>query len=300
MKQIHKEYSQAFILEPTKLTRLVDKIHERLGEHQPTTKRALFEVFIAGNRREEMDSLDAVLALENSRKQKIQRLIITCCAGKKVATRLEHEIHVDFGGKKPGGNNRVAVSIHSEAAGWAASTLSELEEQLERTWLRYLQPFLALIVLLVLVLLVFMTQLVAFPTDTNQILRGMWLHEADMDRVDEILKQNRTITDEEVRELVTMQLRNVRQDLRPPKLLGKRWTRQALLLGIPLVVVVVCAFLLVSTCYPSAVFLWGDEVERYANTLFWRKALWGVIVSVTFLGVLPELFAAGVASLLPE
>ena len=33
MKQIDKDYQQPFLIEPTKLTRLVDKIHDRLGEH---------------------------------------------------------------------------------------------------------------------------------------------------------------------------------------------------------------------------------------------------------------------------
>src|SRR5437899_3201042 len=126
--QVHKEYAQAFLLEPTKLTRIVDKIHERLADHQCTTTRDHFEVFLSGKRREELTSVDAVIALENSRKHKILRLVITCSAGRKGAARLEHEIQVDFGGQGTGStsNTRViAISVRSDAPGWPGRTLSE-------------------------------------------------------------------------------------------------------------------------------------------------------------------------------
>jgi hypothetical protein len=68
-------YAQSFQLEPTKLTRILDKIHERLEEHASTTKRDHFEVFMSGSRR-----VEDVLKLENSRRHKIQRLLIVCSA----------------------------------------------------------------------------------------------------------------------------------------------------------------------------------------------------------------------------
>ena len=45
MKQIDKEYGRPFLIEATKLTRLVDKIHERLGEHQHTTPLSFAATF---------------------------------------------------------------------------------------------------------------------------------------------------------------------------------------------------------------------------------------------------------------
>lgn len=45
MKQIHKEYTRAFLLEKTKLDRLMDIIHGLLGEHKDTATRDDFEVF---------------------------------------------------------------------------------------------------------------------------------------------------------------------------------------------------------------------------------------------------------------
>jgi hypothetical protein len=44
------------------------------------------------------------------------------------------------------------------------------------------------------------------------------------------------------------------------------------------VIVVCCGFALLMTCYPKAVFLWGDEVERYAHLLQRRTILWSIIL----------------------
>lgn len=130
MKQIHKDYERPFLLEKTKLDRLLDIIHDRLGEHQGTTKREDFEVFLSGQRREEMGGAEDVLKLDNSRKSKIQRLLITCCASTEGAARPEHEIQVDFDGRTVGKNKpKVIVSVRSDDARWSDRALSEVEEQ---------------------------------------------------------------------------------------------------------------------------------------------------------------------------
>src|SRR5262245_36974910 len=138
MISMHKEYHQAFLLEPTKLRRLIDKIHERLGDHQNTVPVDTFNVFLTGDRREETTTLDQVLALDNSRKRKITRLEIECSASGPGAARPDHEVHIGFArptpsGQAGGGAPIVAISVRSAAAGWASRTLAEVEEQIERT-----------------------------------------------------------------------------------------------------------------------------------------------------------------------
>jgi hypothetical protein len=92
MKHIHKEYAQPFLIEPTKLLRIVGKIHERLADHTNCTPHDSFEVFLTGNQREEMTTLDEVLALDNSRKHTIERLVILCSASTPDAARPEHDV----------------------------------------------------------------------------------------------------------------------------------------------------------------------------------------------------------------
>jgi hypothetical protein len=305
MKQIDKEYTQPFLIEPTKLTRIVDKIHERLHEHADTTTHDSFEVFMPGNRREVMNSVDAVLALDNSSRQKIQRLILICAAGSPGASRPEHEVQVDFGKPKATGTTGtttkvVEISVRSEVSGWAGHTLSDVEEQVERTW----QPRPHLLVILFLALLLFLLGAVLFrassegPTLTLDILRSMWLRDRDVERLEQMVGQNRIITDEDMREIVTRQLRNVLDDAKPPQSAKKGQTRQAVLTLVPIGIVLAC-FVVLLTSYPSNVFLWGDEVGRYAKILQRRKIAWGIIIGCVIVGVGGKFLSENLLSYFP-
>lgn len=296
MKQIHKEYQHPFLLEPTKLTRLVELIHDRLAELPHKTASDHFEVTLSGKRTEEMTTIDDVLALENSRKHKIKRLLIISSAGTEGAARPEHEIQVEFGGHKPDGRSKIiAVSVRSDNAGWASRTLSEIEEQVERTWLQYMPSILMLLGLVVVLgLLVLQIIPLGFRIDRVQT---MWLQGDDLDRVEKILNQGDAITDDEMREIMSMQLKNVlaieKSKQSPPKMQSSHW----IFLG-ALAVVLVCVITLMATCYPTAVFLWGDEVERHTEMLRRRHLAWSIIVGVMFVGVFSKSVYESVTSLL--
>lgn len=306
MTQIHKNYERYFLLEPTKLIRLIDKIHERLADHKHTTTHDSFTVFLAGNRREELTNVDDLLALDNSPKQKIQRLLIVCSAATAGAVRPEHEVEVDFpslqnpistaadGTKKA----PVGISVRSDVTGWASRTLSDVEEQVERTWQHYVQPVLLLIGITVCSLLVLL--FLFAPPAKSSAFREMWLKDSDIERVDELVRGQRVISDQELREIVTRQLRNVLEYERPQPLTAAGGARQLLFIGIPLLIVAACALVLAITCYPRAVFLWGDEVERYASMLQRRKLLWSVIGAILLVGLLSRLFYEGVVPWLPR
>lgn len=307
MKHIHKEYQRPFLLEPTKLNRLVGKIHERLADHTNGTLYDRFEVFLAGSRREEMTTVDDVLALDNSRKHKIERLVIVCSASTPGAARPEHEVQIDFGYPKPSGpapnsnTKLVAVSVRSDDNAWASRTLSEVEEQAERTWIHYSWPIGSLTVLIVLlpVFLFFLMfpfiPLRAVPTSPTTL----WLMSSDVDRIDAMLRDHPTLTDENLREIATMQLRNVLGSPRPPRSIPPNQLSRALFLAVPLTVVFACVLALVA-CYPGAVFLWGDEVERYGSILQRRKILWNIILGVTVVGVLSKFIFEGLSYWLPR
>jgi hypothetical protein len=299
MKQIHKDYERPFLLEKTKLDRIMDVIHARLGEHRDTTKRDDFEVFLSGQRREEITSVDDLLRLDNSRNSKIQRLLITCCASTAGAGRPEHEIQVDFDGRDVGKNKtKVVVSVRSNDAGWSDRALSEVEEQVERTSLQD-SPQRGALILLAASMAIILLLMLAFSLGSGRLAidfaGAMWLRTPDLDRVEQILKQGRTITDEEMREINTIQLRNLVEEQRPkPAFSG--WTKQKTFVGGPLLIVLACAVYLLCRCYPSAVFLWGDEVERYNKMLQSRRVVWNIIIGVTIVGVLSKVLYTGLVS----
>jgi len=309
MKQVHKEYEKPFVLEPTKLTRIIDTIHERLGAQTTTKTTDRFEVFLSGNRRDELDTVEEVLALENSRKLRIERLVITCATAESESSRPDHEILIDFAGPKntfPGAarDKVTSITVRSDAVGWASRTLSELEEQIERTWLRDTLTRVALVllaaVMLVIVMLVIVSSIIRFEEPTDSTIRAMWLRKPDLERVATLLQDNHQVTDDEFREIVTMQLNNVIGQAKPIEGARNGMTRQIALIVTPLTIVIACAIYLLAKCYPTAVFLWGDEAARYTEILSTRRIMWGIIVSLTIVGVASRLLSTEVISLIPS
>ncbi len=298
MNEIHKEYPRPFLLERTKLNRIIDKMHERLQDHTPTMKLDKFDIFLSGNRHQHLDTIDQVLALDNSRKQPIQRFMICCSGGRKVAARHEDEIQVDFGAKMTigsGTNKVISIKVRSDDTAWANKVLYEMEEQIERTWLAYTQPILMLFVLLLIGLIFFLVQLTS-RMEFRDYTRSMWLRESNLDRIEQIVGNGRTATDEDVREIQTLQLRNLLELNRPKQSLPAGWGRRLVFIGVPVFFIIACAFWLLVTCYPTAVFGWGDGEARYAAILQRRKVLWGFLFTLTLGGILSSFFSAGIAS----
>jgi hypothetical protein len=65
--RVYKEYPRPFLLEETKLTSIVNKIHEQLDDHAGTIRADQFDVFLPRNRTQQASSVEEVLRLENSR-----------------------------------------------------------------------------------------------------------------------------------------------------------------------------------------------------------------------------------------
>jgi hypothetical protein len=63
----------------------------------------------------------------------------------------------------------------------------------------------------------------------------------------------------------------------------------------PVVIIAFAVFYLFKTCYPSAVFLWGDMEEWYGKLLRRRSIIWQVIVISMSVGILSNLFVFGLA-----
>jgi hypothetical protein len=317
LSAIRKEYKRPFILEETKLTRLLEVMHGCLASPDVVTNDH-FEVFLGKNRVEEATNLDEVFGTVNSRENPVHRLVLTCSAPAPNPGHRSHEIQVDFDGEAietsptPSGPIRkITVIIRSDAHGWASRTLSAVEEQVDRTRFDDLghRRVLGLIVLL---LLIFIGGLLAasghfrLSEERPPGERTMWLSEADIHQLARTLETNKTLTEEQVRQIVTMQLRNVTDAFAEPvsdqipssPTSNRRAWEEALLLFVPLVMVFVMAFYLLVHCYPSALFLWGDAIGRYENLKQTRSILWSAVIGTTFVSVVANAFRAGLLSYL--
>ena len=313
MSAIRKEYKRPFILEETKLTRLLEVIHGCLSPNLVTNDH--FELFVGKNRVEEPTTLDEVFGTPNSRENPVHRLVLTCSAPAPSPGHGNNEIQIDFDGEAmetsptpSGPMPKITANVRSDAPGWASRTLSAVEEQVDRTRFDDLghRDGLVVIVLLLIVLIAgLLASYVRFRSSPEQI---MWLSGADIHQLAKSLEPNKTLTEEQVREIVTMQLRNVVSDFGEPTstqipssptnkssgLVG------ALLLFGPLVVVIATAIYLLMHCYPTALFLWGDAIGRYEHLKQTRTILWPIIIGTAVVGLLTSAFRAGLLSYLAQ
>jgi hypothetical protein len=298
MHTVEKTYQQPFLVEPTKLERLLELIHQRMADHQPSNPQDAFELFLTGNRREEMTRLSDVLATDNSNRHRVRRLIVSCTATSMAGPTLAHQAHVDFGlpMRTPNGGNTtaIAVRVQSESAGWANRTLAEIEEQIERTKVPHRSSILGIVSLTVISSVLMVASLLPLSRENE---RNFWLNSADRARVEEMLKKSPTLTNDDLREVWTAQLKNV-VDSASPTHSSQFPTVRTLILLTPLAGITFCGAVLLTTCYPTAVFLWGDEVQRNERITNRRRILWGIIIGVTVIGVCSRLLWERISPLL--
>src|ERR1700687_4391400 len=308
MALANMEYPKPFILEPTKLERLLDVMHELLANHPDTTIHDHFEVFMARSRGEQLKSLDEVLALENSKKYRIERLTIRSIASTPDSP-ADYEIKVDFGVVKPPKGAQptsatakmVTVDVRSHVPAWNRQVLSQVEEQVERTWLRQTTPILALGILVMLLLGFFLVQFrPVFRPTASDYAKIMWLDDDQLDIVEKASNENRPMTDAELRAVSTGQLHNVLSYERPKPQPSSGNTRLLLFFGIPFVLLVGVSLYLMLTSYPTHIFLWGDVVARYNAILQRRRVLWTVIVGILVVSIAGRLLAEGLFAWIPK
>jgi hypothetical protein len=119
----------------------------------------------------------------------------------------------------------------------------------------------------------------------------MWLKSSDFDHVADLVRDQR--------EVATTQLRNVLADVPPAQPATASGLRQTLFVVIPIAAMLISIIVLFASCYPVAVFLWGDEDKRWAAALWRRKAMWGIIGTILIGGLLANAFFQGVGGLFP-
>jgi hypothetical protein len=299
VKHIDKDYLGSIFLEPTKLIRILNLIHERFGDHPNTVLRDRFDVFMPDNRHEVLTSVDDVLGLDNSTKRRINRLLLTSSASAEEGSQPAHEITIDFGimRKIPQGTTSplVSVDVGSEDYAWARRTLAEVEEQIERTS-GAKPPVIAILVIIGLSLMLLVAQFIRSGIVIRQQTpdaSNMWLTDTDIKRVDEMLKEHDPLTDEQIRAVVTEQLRNQVNTRKPSEPGRPRASRRLLYTGLLLLLILGGMLIVLMRGYPSPVFLWGDEVERYKKTERWRGWVWNVLIGGTILSLVATLLFEG-------
>jgi hypothetical protein len=98
---IRKRYRSAFVVERSKLTRLLAVIRNALHHHEGGFYRESFEAHLAGAKGVATEDIQHILELDNSERSRVEGLLIRCEANPEPGDVPAHEIEIDFDGRPP-------------------------------------------------------------------------------------------------------------------------------------------------------------------------------------------------------
>jgi hypothetical protein len=293
---ISNKLTSAFVLDKTKLARIMDIIEQRLSEAEvpfaPT-----FDVTLSKGKHIQTVSIDQLFSFDNSISNPIKMLSIH--AEGNQPEQLSCTLNFD---KDP--KNNIALEVTAVDSKQASQTFAELEEQVERTlsssWIHKFTPiniFLGGAFLLMFTLIVLI--LISTVNSDSVSSRDGYMLSSDEEaafakRAKEVTNANDKI--DFLFDLQSRQLeRTVGQRERNSVHIGRPSVR-SLFLMLPLIVILGCVVYLQQTSYPFGVFLWGDYEEYYNKLVSRRKTVWTVVVASLFVGILGNLFVFGLSS----
>jgi hypothetical protein len=294
---IQKPITSAFVLDQAKLARILNIMEERFTEAGFSFKPK-FEVTLGNGRHINTRSVDQLITFDNSVKNPIVSLTISDI--ESAPGDLSCELNFNNTAK-----DNINLKVESVDSKRASQSFAELEEQVERTLSNSLihkfTPINILGGMVAIALLVFLGAILVYgiADDSPAVKTGYML---SMDELNSFAKKAKEVTNtnDKIDFLFALESRQLERSVAKQEVgtvrLGKAFTLKNLFIMLPLIVILGCVVYLQQSCYPFAVFLWGDYEERYNKLLSTRRTIWTVVIGSLFIGILGNLFVFGLSS----
>lgn len=299
--RVSRTYSSVFIVDSAKLSRLANVIEERIKSISPTPFRH-FEIRTYKDKVFSARALERIFEHDNAVKNPIVNLKMTFSDKDEEPT---NSCTVFFDVSDP----EIEVKIKGENPKWANDLFSEVDEQIERSfvanWVYSVKRQKShewMSILMALVMLPLMLFSFFVGGGSKKVETTNFLTPADV----EVLQQfavGATQQEDKVNftyQLLTRQLNNSHKPEQVGTVeqltrLSDHLTFKSALLVLPAVVALCSLFYLLKYCYPGSSFLWGDMLEHYNTLVERRKVVWNAILIALLVGILGNLFVFGLS-----
>ena len=291
MSRIIKQFPGPFILEKSKLDRLITVIRECVGSSPDLWESV--EVRHKDGAIVQVESPEKVYNLHNSGRKEITEIRLSFSIDPKEPHDSIREVHASFSGEYGKGN--ITIIVADDDSRWVSETFSRVEEQIERCLKKDFMNQLAAHHLtsqlaLSFLPLLFIVVTTVFIAEGKDLRGHMWLTTADMKEISAELETSTTLSQEQYLAIVTRQLKNIILQ-RDPAQYKSVWP--AVFVVIPILLAIGVFIYLITKCYPSAVFLWGDREEWYNNLEKRRNVLWNTVLGGFIVGIMSGLVLFG-------
>jgi len=287
-------YTSPFVLDGAKLTRILTVLEGRFTSAGAAFNPA-FRVTLRNGKNLRVAALSALLALDNTLKNPVSSLEI-------VASTDQLGAAVTFDDTE---RNNIVVAVRGADPKVVGELFAEVEEQVERAMVRGWVPKLlggAWSITELLLPLVLVGGLVAAAgtfifSGSERLTVG--LTKAAADEARRGLTGIRTVEDK-INWLFEVERKKIELSATESEMdLAKFATWPNFFLALPILIAVGCVIYMARTCYPRAVFVWGDWDEHYGNIVSKRRAVWGLIVLALVVGIVSSLFVTSFQRFVP-
>ena len=305
--QVSKRYSESFVLDNGKLSRILDIIESKFGEKQLATKFE-YEMVLSRGKSIKLQEKHDVLSQDNAVKNHVSSFQIEAAPDQNLTEpRCEVRFDDSYG-------NNISLSVISDDAKWGDQLFAEIEEQLERTFmtgLMYRIKFrgsLGALELVANILGVLAASLAiafflilpsSFSSDNNQpeildLLNVAEAADSTEEKIDFLVQFARMELED--------RLPNVESAEQSDSLVSSinfDWLNlRTFFLILPLMILLGSLLYLYQSCYPHVVFLWGDYESHYSEILNRRRTMWTVVIFALLMGIVSSLFVFSLSELI--
>jgi hypothetical protein len=131
------------------------------------------------------------------------------------------------------------------------------------------------------------------PASTRILASTMWLTPPEIEVYASKLSGG-PLSENDAKNLTSQQLRNLSNVLQQEEKETHPSLAPALTTFVPLVVVIALGLFIIVVCYPSVVFLWGDEKDRQLWRDSAKRYLWPLLLAITFVPIVSRLYLSGI------
>jgi len=281
-------YTSPFILDAAKLTRVLTVIEDRF-ESAGVNFDPSFQVTLKNGKRVKVGTLNDLLKLDNTIKNPVTSVEISGDSDKLQA-------FVTFDDAR---ENNIAIAIRGSEPKIVGELFAEVEEQVERTRVSgWLQKLLGSSSPLFIGFLTAVGASIVLLTFGHRVTTMGLTREAAEQVAQELPKV--VTTEDKINWLFDVQRRQFELGGGgSPIDVGKLATWPNFFLALPAIIVLLCLIYMARTCYPHAVFYWGDWEDYYKGIVSKRRWVWGAIIVTLATGVISSLFVVSFQRFIP-
>lgn len=288
--RVKKSFSSAFVLDKTKITRIINIIENRYGQIE-----AKYALNLKNGKSIDLVTIEEVFNQDNA----VKNPIVSFEVKFEDAERPIVSVNLSFDNSE---RSNIALQVVGIDPRETNQLYAELEEQLERTvhsgWvlkLRSMKLGLSLIgVMLGIVLLI----IVGNSFFGGPKVSDLHFTKEGLNRLEELAKSADTM-EKKVDFLFELDRGSIaalyKSSNESRVSLRDLFAKRNLLVGVPLLIIGGLIFYGIIFLYPTAVFLWGDYENHYNQLVARRRGVWSVVVVAFGVSIVAGLFMIGLA-----